>query len=142
MFLCCALLPAVERTCSLCVAIIFLAYALQTKYRPFIESDNEAQLCMNAAGRDGAVNAYFVPFNRLEAGYLITSMLTLLSGMIFQSGSMSVSSGAYLALTVLVRLRCTGQLVMVDHACECLPWCYGGCRWEPCSLAPSPCSWA
>ena len=97
---------------SLSVAIIFVSYALQVHYRPFLEGDNSKQLDITKAVKAGATAAYFIPFNRLEAGYLVTSMVTLLAGMIFQSGSLSVSSRGYLALTVVVGTALVGFVTL------------------------------
>lgn len=87
---------------SLSVAIIFASYALQVQHRPFLDASNEHRLDVTKVRQQGAVRAYAVPFNRLEAGYLVTSMVTLFAGMIFQSGSISAGSRAYMFLVVVV----------------------------------------
>ena len=110
VMLCVRLPPQLQASMS--VAIIFISYALQVRYRPFLEGDNASQLDLLKISQSGAVNVFFLPFNRMEAGYLITSMVTLLAGMIFQSGSLTVSSGGYLALTVLVGLGLVGSVAL------------------------------
>lgn len=94
---------------SLSIAIIFVSYALQVKYHPFLDPDTRPVVTNKTiaeyAARKDAVHAYAIPYNRLETGYLMTSMFTLLSGMIFQSGYVSVSSKTYLLLTILVRVQ-------------------------------------
>lgn len=92
---------------SLSVAIIFASYALQVKYRPFIDPGTRSEISSASiadytANKD-AVRGYAMPYNRLETGYLLTSMFTLLAGMIFQSGYVSASSKTYLFLTILAR---------------------------------------
>ena len=88
-------------TGSLLVGIIFTSYAMHVHCSPYFVAENSKRL--SNAIREGAVLAYVIPFNRVESGYLITSMITLMAGMVFQSGSVSVSSKVYLALTVSVR---------------------------------------
>ena len=130
---------------SLSVAIIFTSYALQVNYRPFVDatsSSNEKRLDVTHAKLQGAVLAYLVPFNRLEAGYLVTSMITLFAGMIFQSGYVAVSSRSYMFLTVVVSWRVS----RIAGLCGCffltafwlllLPR-----RWACCWLAPWSCLW-
>ena len=93
---------------SLSIAIIFVSYALQVRYHPFLDPDTRPVITKKTiadyAARKDAVRAYAVEYNRLETGYLMTSMFTLLAGMIFQSGYVSVSSKAYVLLTILVCL--------------------------------------
>ena len=76
-------------------------------YEPYFSADNKKR--MENATREGAVLAYVVAFNRVESGYLIASMLTLMAGMVFQSGYVDVSSKTYIFLTVVVRRRCCGR---------------------------------
>ena len=132
---------------SLSVGIVFVSYALQVYYHPFIVAENDSRLCVVSTKRSGAVLSYAIPFNRLEAGYLMTSMLTLLSGMIFASGYVAVSSSGYLFLTTVVSALHAGSLFSASDVTlqpRCMPQCpvvgvaggRGACRF--CGPIPGP----
>ena len=87
---------------SLLTGIIFFSYAVHVHCKPYFEADNHKRLA--GVVRDGAVKSFIVPLNRVESGYLVTSMIMLLAGMVFQSGYLAVSSNAYMFLVVVVRV--------------------------------------
>ncbi len=87
------------------MGIVFFAYVLHMKYQPFLD-----RLDLESPGdsvghvrRDGAVLNYVFKYNTLESVYLITSMIVLLCGMVFQSNFLPDSSAGYIFLTYMVR---------------------------------------
>lgn len=99
---------------SLSVAIMFIAYSLQLQFRPFLEQPAHQKPQLPDPAKAVARPAhYHVAENRLEAGYLACGMLTLLSGMVFQSGSILVGSRTYWALTVLVSAHSLRTIIFV-----------------------------
>jgi hypothetical protein len=89
---------------SLSVAVIFVSYVVHTKYQPFLDRlDLEVPPdSAEHARAEGAVLNYVFQYNKLEASYLIASMVILLCGMVFESGYLVTSSSGYIFCTWLV----------------------------------------
>ncbi len=90
---------------SLSIGVIFIAYAINIHYEPFLDrldldipADSSAHVL-----KEGAVLNYVFQYNKLESIFLLCSITILLCGMIFESSFFLPGSAAYNFLMWMVR---------------------------------------
>jgi hypothetical protein len=112
---------------SLSVAVIFMSYVVHTKYQPFMDR-LDLEVPPDSAEHthaEGAVLNYVFQYNKLEASYLIASMVILLCGMVFESGYLVTSSSGYIFCTWLVSWVALFIVVAHEIHCVCINFaCY------------------